>query len=129
MQNVLMIDDSKTVVLAVTRYLAQHGYQVTVAQTFVEIPKVISQINPAAIILDLNMPTLSGEQIGRFLKRQKYTGKIVIYSGENGDKLASAARDIGACCSVPKGADLEPLLKALQNCAGPQAPTKAPHAG
>ncbi len=110
MRKVLMIDDSKTVVTGVSAALKKEGFEVMAPERFVDIHTMIRAHRPEIIILDLNMPTLSGEQIGRFLRKHEFTGRIIIYSGEPADKLAAAAQNIGAAGWVSKDQPLGDLL-------------------
>ncbi len=114
MANVLLIDDSKTVVAGVKAFLSKSGFDVVVPERFVDIHRMIQQYDPAAIVLDINMPTLSGEQIGTFLRRNHYHGHIVIYSGEPEPRLKSVAAAIGARHYVSKDAPLSQLASLLE---------------
>jgi DNA-binding response OmpR family regulator len=119
MPSILVIDDSKTVITALGAYLGKHGYEVVVPQKFVEIPALLEQHKPDVVVLDLNMPALSGEQIGQFLRRHHYAGRIVVYSGESSEKAEAAAKKIGAHSYVSKEAPLENLLAAIQERMAP----------
>ena len=120
MPNILVIDDSQTIIAGLRRYLGQHGYEVFAPERFVDIHRMIAEHSPEMIILDLNMPSLSGEQVGNFLRKNAYRGQIIVYSGEATAKLAAVAETIGAHAFVPKDAPLEDLLAAIQQVA-PQA--------
>lgn len=117
MPSVLMIDDSKTVIEAVSRFLSVHGYRVIAAGTFIDIPKLIEREKPCAVILDLNMPALSGEQIAKFLRRYDCRSPIVIFSGEDPQELERMRSEIGASFCVSKGRNMTDLLVAIQSCA------------
>jgi two-component system response regulator EvgA len=116
MGNILVIDDSKTVVTAISQALKGEGYAVHTAENFISIPKVIDLHAPEVIVLDLNMPALSGEQVGRFLQRYNYQGKIIIYSGERPERLASTAQTLGASAWVSKEEPIAKLVEAIRTC-------------
>lgn len=113
MSTILVVDDSKTIIMGLTRFLKNHGYGVVAAETFVAIPKLIEEQRPEAIVLDLNMPALSGEQIGKFLRRYGYQGRLIIYSSEADTRLEKTANDLGAHAWVSKNGPVEALLAAL----------------
>lgn len=113
MSTVLVVDDSKTIIAALTRFLKTHGYGVVAADNFVAIPKLIEEQRPEAIVLDLNMPALTGEQIGKFLRRYGYQGRLIIYSSEADSRLEKSAGDLGAHAWVSKNGPVEALLAAL----------------
>lgn len=113
-RSVFLIEDSPTVVHAVSRYLEAEGFEVIVPGRFLDIPTLIDRHAPQAIILDLNMPAISGEQIAAFLQRNNYRVPIIVYSGDPREQLAQAARRIGAVGYVQKGDSLALLREMLE---------------
>jgi DNA-binding NtrC family response regulator len=102
--------------MTISRALKTEGILVQMAESFLSIPKLIDQHAPQVVILDLNMPTLTGEQIGTFLKRYDYKGKVVIYSGEKRERLEAAAQSVGAYSFVHKDQPLSALLATVKEC-------------
>lgn len=123
MKSILLIDDAKTIVAALEEFFSRHDYQVVAPMSFVEqndltadhfaeIAQLLQEHSPSAVILDLSIPALSGEQIAYFLKRY-YDGPIVIYSGRPEKERIEAAERLGAFEHISKEASLDDLLGAV----------------
>jgi len=96
---VLLIDDDEPLRCSMERFLLTKGYQVLTAADGLEGLKLFSQ-HPDQIdlvLLDLNMPKMSGHEVLRVLLVQKPLLKVLIFSGYTVDsgQLAGAADIIG----------------------------------
>lgn len=88
MQKILVCDDDKQIVEAISIYLAGEGYQVIKAFDGYDVLKILEKENVDLIILDVMMPGLDG--IRTTLKiREKSSIPIIILSakGEDTDKI------------------------------------------
>lgn len=97
MARILVVDDSDTVFLYVRRELREDGHLVERLQAFTELSSYLRRVHPDLILLDLEMPALSGTAFALFLRRieQKPT-KILIHSSLSEDELRRAAREVKA---------------------------------
>ncbi len=76
--HVVLVEDSPTQAKAVAMYLSQYGVEVIICDDGpIGISTVIER-QPAAVILDVNLPTMNGYQIARHLKRNPVTAKIPV---------------------------------------------------
>ena len=88
MQKILVCDDDKQIVEAISIYLTGEGYQVIKASDGYDVLKILEKENVDLIILDVMMPGLDG--IRTTLKiREKSSIPIIILSakGEDTDKI------------------------------------------
>ena len=88
MQKILVCDDDKQIVEAISIYLTGEGYQVIKAFDGYDVLKILEKENVDLIILDVMMPGLDG--IRTTLKiREKSSIPIIILSakGEDSDKI------------------------------------------
>ena len=88
MQKILVCDDDKQIVEAISIYLTGEGYQVIKAFDGYDVLKILEKENVDLIILDVMMPGLDG--IRTTLKiREKSSSPIIILSakGEDTDKI------------------------------------------
>ena len=88
MQKILVCDDDKQIVEAISIYLTGEGYQVIKAFDGYDVLKILEKENVDLIILDVMMPSLDG--IRTTLKiREKSSIPIIILSakGEDTDKI------------------------------------------
>jgi len=104
MARVLIIDDSLTVVGATRKILEAVGLEVLVLESFAELPRMMRQMTPDAVLLDLEIPGLSGETFGQYVRRceTRHT-PIIIYSSQPTHILRAAARELDAEGVVEKG--------------------------
>jgi len=105
MAKVLVIDDSRLVREKVRTTLEPAGYEVVTTELVIQIPELITTDPPELILLDLNMPGLSGKRVASLIRRfEKQPIPIVIYSSQPREELVATAKEIGAAGFVEKGA-------------------------
>jgi twitching motility two-component system response regulator PilH len=68
-QNVLIVDDSKTEVLFLTQVLQKHGFSVRSAENADEALKRLAEEKPQLILMDVVMPGQNGFQLTRSISR------------------------------------------------------------
>jgi len=81
---ILIADDDALFLHIVSKILTEAGFEVITAGSGEEALKILSRKNPALIILDSNMPKMSGEEVCKKLKKSesnKRTIPIIILSG------------------------------------------------
>jgi CheY-like chemotaxis protein len=75
---VLLIDDEEAIVRVIGDVLQCFGYQVTVATSAQEGLRSASAWLPDAVVCDMRMPELGGEEVVLMLKAQPATAQIPI---------------------------------------------------
>jgi len=116
-QTVLIVDDNRATRDALRAVLTTKGYGVTEAASGAEaLDYLRASGEAAAIILDLNMPGMSGYEVHQELKRDPALAKIpvVVFSALDDD---GRLRDVVAY--VRKAVDPDVLLRALEWACGP----------
>jgi CheY-like chemotaxis protein len=114
MARILVIDDSPSVVAEIRAQLEPLGHQVDALVRFVDLSVKLRDGRPDVIVLDLEMPALSGEAVSKYIR--KYSSRpipILIYSSADEEALKGAAGRIGALSFVRKGASPAAFLSAL----------------
>src|SRR5262245_25970377 len=86
---ILIVEDDVTIAMTVVRTFQEGGFQVRVCRGFAELASAL-QHKPELIVMDLNLPGLSGEKLGEMVRKQKIP--VVIFSSEREDRLAEAKR-------------------------------------
>lgn len=100
-QTILICDDEKEIVEAISIYLETEGYHVLKAYTGEEALSVIGKTRPNLIIMDVMMPNLDG--IHATLKiREKLDVPIIILSAKSEDRDKILGLNIGADDYVTK---------------------------
>lgn len=105
MAKILVIDDSATVIRSVEAALVADGHVIESLTRFVELPSRIRQQPPDLILLDLEIPALSGVALGRYVRKyQTRPIPILIHSSRPEPELIQAALEVAATGFVVKGA-------------------------
>ncbi|MBI3964076.1 MAG: response regulator [Chloroflexi bacterium] len=109
---VLIVDDDRHISALVTAILRDEGYGVRVASDGQEALELLTDEQPALILLDLHMPRMSGQEFIRvYRQRQGPHVPIVIFSA--GQNAEIAARQLQADGYLTKPFDLRDLLRLL----------------
>lgn len=89
METILIVDDDHAVQKALTRLFEYEGYRVTVSGDGQSALESFRALLPTAIILDLGLPLISGQQVCREIRRQTRSVPIIIVSAlaEESDKV------------------------------------------
>ena len=112
---VLVIDDEQAVLNQIEVVLAQAGYQsVQCERDGRRALDAIDEQGSDLLILDLNMPTVGGEQILEALAERPEGPEVVVLSGMDDVELAVRAMKLGAYDYLTKPLDPERLLATLK---------------
>ncbi|HYY80119.1 MAG TPA: response regulator transcription factor [Actinomycetes bacterium] len=112
---VLIVDDSSRLRRRVREALERAGLQVVgeagdgataLAQAAVQRPDVV--------LMDLRMPGMDGVEATRALRRQQPSTRVLLWTGDDDERLAAAVRESGADAGVAKGIRAAELVAALQ---------------
>ena len=75
---ILIVDDSRMNRMVLSRSLAQEGYELIEAESADVALKILDYRKPHLILLDVVMPEMTGFDLCRLLKQQKWTSEIPI---------------------------------------------------
>ncbi len=97
MARILVVDDSESVFHFARNALEGDGHLVERLEAFTELSSYLRRIQPDLILLDLEMPALSGTAFALFLRRiERKPTKIVIHSSLPEAELRRAAHEVKA---------------------------------
>ena len=110
---ILIIDDSRTHVAVLKKWLSGEGYDIISAYDGREGIIKARQAQPDLILMDIVMPKINGFQATRYLKRQADTRHIpiIMVSGEEQNSGKLWARKLGACSFLVKPLKKEQLFR------------------
>ena len=117
MPKVLIADDNPQVRRSWSINLSARGYDVVEASDGLECLSLIEEESPDVILLDLNMPLLSGWDVLDTLKAGGVvvtTGPVIVVSGLAGAEIESRARQLGAVGVLFKPFGVDQLLVAVE---------------
>lgn len=115
---ILLIEDSPTQAQEIAGHLAQYGIEVLIAEDGPQGLLLASSRNPDLLVLDVNLPSMSGHQVCRRLRRDEQTADLPVImltsSGGSDDMLEGL--DAGATDYIPKDEfAIENLLATLRS--------------
>jgi len=114
---VLIIDDSEAV-LAYGRAVLGGRYSVATARNGVEGLERARSIRPNAILLDLSMPEMDGEQVLEALRRDPELSAIPVIVVSSERERAERCVGLGAAAVLHKPAATDQLLRTLDRLVG-----------
>jgi CheY-like chemotaxis protein len=100
---VLVVEDDSTTAASVARALGGAGFTVHTCEGFSEMARGL-QNRPDFIVMDLNLPGLSGEKLGEIIRVKRIP--VAVFSSEPPARLEEARQRIGAVAAFPKDTPL-----------------------
>jgi CheY-like chemotaxis protein len=104
-KRILVVDDDVTHLVSTRGLLEAEGYIVFTHTQGFGTTNLVKQIKPDLVLLDVNMPGLSGENLASVLKANGATRDtaIVFYSSNDEDTLRAAVKRFGIDGYISKG--------------------------
>ena len=100
----LIVDDSRSARVILSRMLEQHGLAVDTAESAEQALEYLHQQRPDVIFMDHLMPGMDGFQAVQLIKGDPQTATIplMMYTSQEGELYVSQARALGAVGVLPK---------------------------
>ena len=117
---VLVVDDERLPYQMVKRALTDLPFDLHHTQTWVDSRTFLNEAECAVLLLDLNMPTISGDKLAMYVHSHpeiQPKPRIVIHSGLPLDELRRVAARIGAHACLQKGCGPEAIREAVRAAA------------
>ena len=116
MKTILLVEDDKNQLLLYKQELSLEGYHIITAQDGQEAVKKVKEHTPDLIVMDINMPKMSGiESIGKILSEHKKIPIIIntAYSSYKDDFMSWSAD-----AYIIKSSDLKELKDKIKELIG-----------
>jgi two-component system, cell cycle sensor histidine kinase and response regulator CckA len=111
--SILLVDDEQLLRRSFGRLLRQHGFQVTEAAGGGEALTLYAAAQHDLVILDLDMPGMSGEATQVELLRQSPNARIMFASGHADPQREQVVRERGARAFLQKPYEIERLVSTI----------------
>jgi CheY-like chemotaxis protein len=100
----LIVDDSRSARVILSRMLEQHGMTVDTAESAEQALEYLQRTRPDVIFMDHLMPGMDGFQAVQAIKADALTATIplMMYTSQEGELYVSQARALGAVGVLPK---------------------------
>jgi len=121
-KTILIADDEPNIVAALEFVLQRSGYDVHVARNGDEALKLVEQVRPELVLLDVMMPVKSGYEVCKRI-RERDDGrqtKIIMLSAKGRDAEVSKGLAIGADLYVTKPFSTRDLMDKVRELLGDQ---------
>lgn len=117
---VLLVDDYPDTLEMWTLYLRSHGYSVSTADNGIDALAMARASHPSLVILDLDLPGISGYEVARRLRGGEETASIplIAATGYSADQQLEDAKDAGFTKILVKPCDPEGLVHAIEDVLG-----------
>jgi two-component system KDP operon response regulator KdpE len=122
---ILVVDDDPQIRRVMKATLVGHNYEVVEARTGEDALETIPKESPNLILLDMNMPGISGLETCRAIRAGSDT-PVIILSVRNTEKDKVAALDAGADDYVTKPFGIEELLARIRAALRRSSPEGGP---
>ena len=115
MPHILLVEDNPDTVEFLQRRLNDSGYQVQVARNGLEALKAVALDLPAAVILDINLPMMNGDDVCRQLRQDPRTADlpVIFMTAESEARVKDLLNPKTTLC-LEKAIKTKSLLGALQ---------------
>ena len=89
MQKILVIDDDEKALAVARRMLEAAGFEVITAESALKMPLIVQREHPDLVLLDVEMPALSGEHVLSLTPRFDFLRDvpIVLHSAKSDEEL------------------------------------------
>ena len=113
---VLLVDDYPDTLEMWTLYLSAHGYSVVTADNGIDALAMAQNEHPSLVILDLDLPGISGYEVARRLRGGASTSGIplIAATGYSAERQLNDARDAGFNAVLVKPCDPEGLVQTIE---------------
>lgn len=116
-RKLLLVDDSKSARLIMSRILTKHGLEVETAESGEDSFEVVESFNPDVIFMDYQMPGLNGiETMEKIHQTSEYADvPVVICTGNDADGFMDEATSKGAVTVISKPLTTEAVDNVFSN--------------
>ena len=111
---ILIVEDDNDISQMLKELLGQHGYQAAQAYSGTEALLSMQQRQPQAVVLDLMLPGMAGEEVLSAIKERYPQTGVVVASARDGVRDRVSLLRMGADDYVVKPFDTEELLARLE---------------
>ncbi|WP_298417723.1 response regulator [uncultured Kordia sp.] len=125
---ILAIDDQKLVLIPLESRLAELGYEVLTETNALKGVELYDSFQPDLVIVDMNMPTVSGMEIVKHIRRGRQDNTpIMILSGNTDDEMITKGFDLGVNDYMKKPLSLNEVCARVKRLIGVPKTTNVVH--
>ena len=115
---VFIVDDDEAVRDSLKAVLESEGLQVEVFGNGEEFLRAVDRQDTGCVLLDLNMPKVSGQQVLESMAQRKLQIPVIVITSVSDDRLKSRALAVGARTLLEKPLERDRLLGEISQVMG-----------
>ncbi len=112
--SILIVDDEPSIRFLVGEALKEEGRKIYMAGSGKQAIALLEQVVIDIILLDLNMPGLSGVDVFRILQQKNFQGSVVLMTASEEGELIDEAKALGIKRFLIKPFDLDDLIQIVK---------------
>jgi two-component system response regulator (stage 0 sporulation protein F) len=113
-RKVLIVDDEAGIVQEIKEFLTEEGYEVHTADTAKAGIRLIEEIRPDVILIDVKLPDASGTDVLRACKEKSPTTKTIMVTGYVDQNVMDEAELIGRDTFLQKPFNLVRIVEEIE---------------
>jgi two-component system sensor histidine kinase/response regulator len=118
-KKILCIDDSSSAILLLEYALREEGFEPISAFGVNEAIKLLETLKPDLILLDLNMPNISGFDFLEMRTSQDYADiPVIIVSAKDSPETIKQTQELGAVDFISKPVRIKEIMQKIQHHLG-----------
>lgn len=110
---VVIVDDDEEQLSMVSRMLRVEGCDVETTSSPFGVSNLVTSFRPDVVLIDVNIPALSGDKILSVLRRHQSEARLVLFSAADESTLRRLAGEVGADAWIQKGGDAKEMAERL----------------
>jgi DNA-binding NtrC family response regulator len=107
--SILVVDDERTICIAIQRLLKGRGYDVSTASSGEEAIRELQETPHQLVITDLSLKEMTGLDVLRWVKQEAPGTAVIVITAYGSEKIAVEAMKLGAADYLPKPFDNDEL--------------------
>ena len=112
----ILVADDHPMILRMVKQILEAEPHLRVVGEAIDGPQAVAQaeaLRPDVIVLNVNMPRMSGFEVARLIRTRHPNSAIVILSSHKNGQFIAEARNVGARAYVQKSDAAEELVRAV----------------
>ena len=118
---IAILDDDPSIRAALLRLLTVPGMVAHAFATSDELFESVAQKCPDCLVLDLQMPRMSGLDVMKYFNQRHIRIPTIVITGHDEKHSRGACMNAGAIAYLLKPLDAELLVETIENICGPRA--------
>lgn len=126
---ILIVDDSATILRLTGHYLSKAGADVVTADSGSRAMKLVAEQDFDLVLLDVEMPDISGPAVAKTLRERNVTIPIIAYTGCDDEATREECMAAGCSAVLIKPLSKADLIRAVAEFLAVEEPITSKHAG